>query len=367
MKRIPLFKTGTHTAMNGQTISFADADLAASATAYDPDLHESPLVVGHPKTDAPAYGWVKGLEYADGELVAVPHQVNAEFEELVKSGAFKKISASFYQPNQPNNPKPGHYYLRHVGFLGAQAPAVKGLKPIEFADGVDDDGIITLEFGDIEPRSIVRMLRGLRDLVIAQFGQEEADKAMPGYELDWMAEQAAQPEPEPETTTAPAFSEVPEPTPASTPQKENKVTDEELKQREAEIAKRETAFAEKQAEGEAIDFADSLIKDGKLAPANKDKVVSLFAHLTVQGSKDEISFGEAEATSPVEMLKGILNAAPKVVDFSEQSAANKDDEAVDFSDPSELAHAARALVAEQAAKGITISHSEAVRKLKKGA
>lgn len=366
MKRIHIFKTGTHTAMNGKEITFGEADGTDCASVYDPKLHESPLVIGHPQHNLPAYGWVKGLEFADGELFAIPDQVNPEFAEMVSKGAFKKVSASFYTPDAPNNPKPGHYYLRHVGFLGAQPPAVNGLKPVEFADS-EEEGVVTLEFGEVEPRTVVRLFRNLRDLLIAQFGQEEADKALPGYELDWMAEQAAQPEPEPETTTAPAFSEVPEPSPASTPQKENKVTNEELKQREAEIAKREAAFAEKQAEGEAIDFADSLIKDGKLAPANKDKVVSLFAHLTVQGSKDEISFGEAEAASPVEMLKGILQAAPKVVDFSEKSAANKDDEAVDFSDPSELAHAARALVAEQAAKGITISHSEAVRKLKKGA
>ena len=366
MKRIHIFKTGTHTDMRGKEVTFGEADGTDCASVYDPKLHESPLVIGHPQHNLPAYGWVKGLEFADGELFAIPDQVNPEFAEMVASGAFKKISPSFYLPDAPNNPTPGHYYLRHVGFLGAQPPAVKGLKAIEFADD-EDEGIVTLEFGDVEPRSIVRLFRGLRDLVIAQFGQEEADKALPGYELDWMAEQAAQPDPEPETPTAPAFSEVPEPSPASTPQKENKVTDEELKQREAEIAKREAAFAEKQVEGEAVDFADGLIKDGKLAPANKDKVVSLYAHLTVQGSKDEISFGEVPAASPVEMLKGILQAAPKVVDFSEHSAGNTGDEPADFADPSELATAARAMVAEQSAKGVTMSYSQAVRKIQKGA
>jgi len=35
---------------------------------------------------------------------------------------------------------PGVYYLRHVGFLGAQPPAVKGLRPIELAEG--EPGVI---------------------------------------------------------------------------------------------------------------------------------------------------------------------------------------------------------------------------------
>ncbi|MFS2072756.1 hypothetical protein ACEN9D_28795 [Pseudomonas sp. CT11-2] len=46
---------------------------------------------------------------------------------------------------------PGVYYLRHVGFLGAQPPAVKGLRPIELAEG--EPGVI--EFSeDGQPESI---------------------------------------------------------------------------------------------------------------------------------------------------------------------------------------------------------------------
>lgn len=369
MKRIPLFKTGTHTAMNGQTISFGESDLSASASAYDPVLHESPLVVGHPKTDAPAYGWVKGLEFADGELVAIPHQVNAEFAELVVAGAYKKISASFYQPKQPGNPTPGKYYLRHVGFLGAQPPAVKGLRPVEFADDADD-GFVTIEFGEIEPRSIARMFRGLRDFLIEKFGQDDADKALPGWDVDWIAEQAAQPEPE-TATSAPAFSETPEPSPAPQPApkpKEDKVTEEELKQREAEIAKREAEFAETQARSTAIEFADGLIRDGKLVPAQKDQVVALVTHLAVNAD-GAINFAEGTApVAPVDALKAVLSAAPKAVDFSEKSAASTSEgESVNFSDPLELASAATAYRNEQAAKGITISHSQAVRHIEKEA
>jgi hypothetical protein len=145
MAVIPLFRPGRHTDISGQTLTFSEADCQASAAAYDPALHEAPLVVGHPQTDAPAYGWVSALRFAESELVAEPHQVDPAFAELHGSGRFKKVSAAFFRPDSPNNPKPGVWYLRHIGFLGAQPPAVKGLKAAQFADG---DDYLTVEFAE---------------------------------------------------------------------------------------------------------------------------------------------------------------------------------------------------------------------------
>ena len=120
---LQVFRPGRHTAMSGTTLAFSESDLAATAQAYDPAKHEAPIVVGHPTHDGPAYGWVKSLAHVGGALEAQPHQVDAAFAELVGAGRFKKFSASFYAPDAPANPVPGVYYLRHVGFLGAMAPA----------------------------------------------------------------------------------------------------------------------------------------------------------------------------------------------------------------------------------------------------
>jgi hypothetical protein len=144
--QIHLMPVGRHTAMAGQSIDFSEADLQASAAAYNPALHEAPLVIGHPTHDAPAYGWVQSLVFGADGLTAIPHQINPDFAELHKAGAFKKVSASFYHPDSKSNPVPGVYYLRHVGFLGAQPPAIKGLKAVEFAD--TDTDCITLEFSE---------------------------------------------------------------------------------------------------------------------------------------------------------------------------------------------------------------------------
>jgi len=141
-KPLHIFRAGRHTAQSGQSFEFSEAEVEGIATAYDPALHEAPIVVGHPRTDAPAYGWVKSLRAEGAELFAEPDQVEPAFAEMVRAGRFKRISASFYPPKSAANPAPGTYYLKHVGFLGAQPPAVKGLKAAEFAE---DAEAVTLE------------------------------------------------------------------------------------------------------------------------------------------------------------------------------------------------------------------------------
>ena len=125
MKPIKIFKVGKHTSMQGIVKDYTRDMLATCVAAYNPQTHEAPLVVGHPKTEDPAMGWVDHLELSDDDyLLAYPKQVPAEFAESVNAGKHNKVSASFYLPDSPANPTPGKLYLRHVGFLGAQPPAV---------------------------------------------------------------------------------------------------------------------------------------------------------------------------------------------------------------------------------------------------
>jgi hypothetical protein len=135
MKPFEIFRTGTHTSLNGQTKDFSESDLDTIASSYDPQQHEAPIVIGHPETNAPAYGWIEKIKRVGDRLIAFPKQVSNEFSELVKTGAFKKRSISITPDLQ----------LNHVGFLGAAAPAVKGLKDVEFAENVDE-----LEFASFE-------------------------------------------------------------------------------------------------------------------------------------------------------------------------------------------------------------------------
>ncbi|HEV7700906.1 MAG TPA: hypothetical protein VGO43_11800, partial [Pyrinomonadaceae bacterium] len=94
---------------------------------YAAGSHDAPIVAGHPESDsAPAYGWATELRLNGDSLEARFTETNDDFEKLVEGGSYKKRSASFYL-NPPN--------LRHVGFLGARPPAIKGLQDIKFAEG----------------------------------------------------------------------------------------------------------------------------------------------------------------------------------------------------------------------------------------
>lgn len=123
---------GTFTAMDGRTISFSERDLNEVAESYNPASYIAPLTIGHPADNKPELGSITSVFMYNRRL-----HVSADFSERlfsdIKSGAYKNRSASYYLPDSPGNPVPGRMYLRHVGFLGAVPPAVKGLPELNFA------------------------------------------------------------------------------------------------------------------------------------------------------------------------------------------------------------------------------------------
>ena len=327
-KTLHIFRPGRQTAMNGLTLEFTEADLAASAAAYDPAKHEAPIVIGHPKHDAPAYGWVKSLATAEDGLQAEPHQVDAAFAELVGAGRYKKISASFYLPDAPNNPVPGVYYLRHVGFLGAQPPAVKGLKAVAFADDPDSD---VVEFSDWGMEANASLWRRLRDFLLTKFGQETADQVVPDWQIESIREAARQDDDAPRIAFADPENAPAGASPAKPTTEENHVTPEQAAALEAENAQLKqqlaTAEADKQKQAAAkrhadnVAFAEHLIGDGNLAPKHKDAVV---AFLDFSEADASLEFGEGDTKQPLAgAFKSFLGELPKVVEFGEHATKDK--------------------------------------------
>jgi hypothetical protein len=319
LKTIHIFRAGKHTAANGATLDFSEEALQAAAEAYDPAKHEAPIVVGHPKDNGPAYGWVKTLSFQEPDLNALPIQVDPAFAEMVQSGRFKKVSASFYTPESPANPVPGVYYLRHVGFLGAQPPAIKGLKEAQFAE--DEEGVV--EFADAFTDSTVAgLFRRLREWIVDQGGIETADKVIPSFmveDLEVEARRAFTPSDEP----APNFNELKEEH-AMGPKKETAAKDPN-----ADTSQDETKFAERERRLDAREialnrreqgqFVDTLIQSGKVAPGHREGLV---AFMTGLKESDVLEFSEGEETkktSALTWLKGFLEAQPKQVDFAERS------------------------------------------------
>ena len=371
MQAIHIFRPGTHTDASGQTTSFSEEQIRAAADAYDPALHEAPIVVGHPADNAPAYGWIGRLAFSENGLEAEPQQVDADFESLVKAGRYKKVSASFYTPESPNNPIPGIYYLRHVGFLGAQPPAIKGLKPVSFNE--QEKGV--LEFSaPYDTLTIASVFRKLREFLIDKFSREEADEVIASWAIDEL-EQSARQEETTDASISPAFSEPN--TPEST--EDNGMTEEELAQkkaeladREASLATRETQFNERETAITASEAAiarqaistelDTLVQQGRLLPAHKAQMVEFMASL--DNDKGVVSFGEGEQKTTLDQrayLLKFLSGLPQQVDFNEHS---KDDQSEPPTSSDELARKALAYQEQARKEGRMVSITEAVNTIR---
>lgn len=355
-KPIQIFKPGRHTAMSGAELAFSEADLAATAAAYDPSLAEAPIVVGHPAHDLPAYGWIKALSFADGGLEAEADQVDPAFAEMVAAGRFKKISASFYPPDSKNNPHPGVYYLRHVGFLGAAAPAVKGLRTPAFADAAD---AVTFEFGEYDDVANAQLWRSLREWLIGKFGQDEADKVVPGYQVATL-EQGAQDELRDAQAEAgavsPGFSEPPNPKETSIVTPEEKAT---LEAENAQLKSQLAALKTAQIHADNVSYVESLVASGHMVPAQVDVAVATLDFFSA--AETPVEFGEGDDKAPlVDGFRKFLGELPKRIEFGETAtgdkAAGEGDARVEFAAPSGYSVDADALAIHQKALAHQAQH-----------
>ena len=369
-RAIHIFRPGRHTSMQGATIDFGEGDLIATAKAYDPPRHEAPLVIGHPRADAPAWGWVGGLTADEGGLFATPRQLDPAFAEMVRAGRFKKVSASFYTPDSPHNPVPGVYYLRHVGFLGAQPPAVKGLAPVpvNFAEGDTEEGCVSFDFAESPGllRWLADLFRGLREYVVEKDGTEMADRAIPSYAVSGLQEMAA--------ASAAQAAEIPAFAENLTPPKEKSMQKQETPPAEnidfaetkarADELERKVAYLTGIARKErASRLVDKALADGRLTPAQSVGLADFMAGLDEEGTFDFAeNGGKTTSMSPAAFMAAFLERLPKQVDFSE--AAPGGEEAPDTSS-NDIAQRALAYCEEMRTKGVTVSITDAVAHVSK--
>lgn len=268
-RTIKLLKPGTFIDIRGTKVTFTRDDLAGIAAAYDAQSDPAPLVVGHPQVDAPAYGWVGGLALDGDHLVATPSRIAPAFAEAVEAGHYAKVSAQLYAPSHPSNPKPGAWYLQHVGFLGAQAPGVKGLGTVAFSAA--DDAAATTIIIDEEPPIVA-------DDTIS-LSEHETQVSGLQAQIDQL-------------------------------QADARARDE----RDAE-----TAQAAQHAQNVA--FAEGLIAAGTLAPAAKAKVITLMDQLD---AATVVSFGEgddAAQETPLAAFRSLFDAAHPVIALGEHAPA----------------------------------------------
>ena len=177
IKEVHIFKAGKQTSAQGITREFTVGDLKEIADSYQPDVHEAPIRIGHEDNDkVPSWGWVKGVKVKGNELFA-EIDFSPLAEEYIKNGLYKKVSASFYSPDSKINPEPGKWSLRHVALLGAQPPAVKGLKGFAYEEGSDGvlDFAVTLTPDQVFDEELGPTLK--RDLGPLEILKEKLDEA----------------------------------------------------------------------------------------------------------------------------------------------------------------------------------------------
>lgn len=141
---IHIFRAGRHIDGSGVARAFTHDDIHRMAASYQEHKRPAPVVLGHPPDDRPAYGMVGGLIARGGDLLA-KLWFTPSMAQAIKDGAYRKVSAAFFPPAASENPVPGAWYLRHVGMLGAEPPAVKGLAPMTFSE----DGAVWFGEGTI--------------------------------------------------------------------------------------------------------------------------------------------------------------------------------------------------------------------------
>jgi hypothetical protein len=316
---IAIFKTGTHTDSAGRTREWTGGDLDKIVSSYNPSNHEAPVVVGHPKTDAPAYGWVDAVKREGEVLYAQLKDLVPEFVQMVKEGRFKKRSISLFPDGS----------LRHLGWLGAKPPAVKGLPDAAFAE----KKATTYEFAATDEEKAAQECHcKKRNGGEFKTPNKEDSRMSLGERLKAYFTKAI------EETPADEFNEfIPKGTqnddgkgkPASfseadletAKKKAAKEAREKVEAEFAENAKKERVATRKK---EIADFCEKQAKEGKIIPAWIKGGLPEFMESLVE-DETEISFAEGqEKKSKLDWFKDFMEGLPKVINFTEFAGKDKD-------------------------------------------
>lgn len=127
MTGVQIFKAGE---WNGRTYNVADIDKIIEH--FDPSGDfRPPVKLGHNEAvDAPAFGWVTSLRRAGETLVADFGDVDATLIEGIRTARYGTVSVEL-ATNLRRNGRRLSLVLMAVAILGAQVPAVGGLRPLQ--------------------------------------------------------------------------------------------------------------------------------------------------------------------------------------------------------------------------------------------
>ncbi len=314
---VEIFRAGDQVARDGTAFKFTAADLDQMIESHQAGFR-APLVIGHPKENDPAYGWADQLKRDGNSLFAKFRDVTPEFAAAVDAGHYRSRSVRVIKDLAS-----GKWLVDHIGFLGAQRPAIP-LAPMEYQAPAGE--AYDFEAPDsYTPGVMARTLRRLREFFIDKFGAEDADRVLPDWDIESLADHATQlREPEP---NAPAFT-APETT-GDDPM--SKFSQEDIdaalkKAREdaaAEFAAKEQNYQEQlqserrqRQKAEFSAFINQAVDDEHLTPAQAEGAAEFMASLAGIEVALEFSAGEGDKAeqvkkAPLDWFKEFIGALPK--------------------------------------------------------
>ncbi len=329
-----IFNTGLHKDSKGNQKLWTKTDLEAIVKNFENKNPDVPICCGHTKSNSPAYGWIDELKVEDAKtdngivskLYASYKQVQEEFKDACQKGLFKTRSISI----TPD------LVLRHVAFLGAQPPAIKGMEQFCFDEQQE---AMTYNFDEIEENNA-----DIKEVPSLPPETHEEDKVNPGTKL---------PLP-PEVNKGENMEE----------NQKLQEAQEELKkiQEENQELKKELEERKKEANSKEIEeFCDCAIKEGNILPSQREFVAGFLNSL----SESCLNFSEETQQNCQKSFKDFIKNL-KQFDF-EEIATNKNapkNENFDFSDPKQIKEAIIKTQNEYQSKGINLTAQEAYLKVK---
>lgn len=362
---VEIFRGGKQTDSAGKTKEWTAADLDQIVSNFDAK-DSAPMVIGHPKHDSPAWGWVQSLQ-REGDKLFARLAPTAKFREWADAGHIRNRSVKIVST-------PKGYKLGHVGFLGAAPPAVEGLEALTF--NADEPGEI-YEFGwkeSLVPGALARALRGLREFLVGEWGLEKADRALPGYPIEQL-EQIAADERAAASKPASLFATPVEDSPVAKTFTQEELDAAVASARAASDAEkldvqnrlRAAEFAQRLADNRAFVQSIAADKDGnvRLTPAMIDGLPEALTFAQgLEASEFEFTAADnsAQKKGLYEFMKAHLSALPPVMKLGVERGGA--DHGVNVEDAVALERAASEFQANEAKRGVTISIAQAVTHVK---
>jgi len=295
-----VFKCGHQTDSAGNTKKWTENDLDKIVSQFEKG-DAVPATIGHPESDtAPAFAWFKKVFRKGDTLVAEMSDVVDEFGTMLKNKMFKNRSIAL-RPDMS---------LRHIAFLGASAPAVKGLADFAFSA---TDEFTAFDFAETEADES-KLKKVIKDIVKHLFNEkltedqematvEELEKKVSSLE-GTIAENEAN------------FAEKEASHEAEKKEFSEKLTAETKRADDADA--KITEASETAKTKEFSDFVDEQIEAGRILPAHKDGYIKTLKGLNDSEEMEFSENGETKKLTALDIFKNQLSSGEKKIDFGEQ-------------------------------------------------